>query len=101
MRWGAAWRWKKPARTQCHEVVVPMWYRQRGLGQNGGAQARPRWLMPPDHCTSRAICNLRSTTQYVKSIVKYVVGCGDVSVRKSFERHTQFQRSSGYTPPPR
>src|SRR5262245_3070121 len=62
MRPGLAWRSKKPARTQCHEVVVPVWNRQRSLGQNGGAQAASRVRMPEDHCTSRASCNLRSTT---------------------------------------
>jgi hypothetical protein len=68
MRWGAAWRAKKPARTQRHEVIAPVWNRQHGLGQNGGAQDAARWLMPGDHCTSRAICNLRSTTHYLSAV---------------------------------
>src|SRR4249919_2813755 len=62
MRHGAERREKKPARTQRHEAVAPAWYAQARLGQNGGADESARVLMPWDCCTSRANCNLQSTT---------------------------------------
>ena len=65
MRCGAAQRVKKPARLQRHEVVGSWWNRQRGLGQNGGAWAAARAVMPADHCTPHATCNHPSTSHEV------------------------------------
>src|SRR6185436_12223527 len=70
MRQGAERREKKPARTQCHEVVAPRWNAQASLGQNGGAGGAAPLVMPWDHCTPRAICNLRSTTQRPAAILR-------------------------------